>query len=81
MEQDTRLKDMLQKERVDWRERVDTEHTELKGRVQRLESFMQSTEFYKVHDNEKGLLDSQLGAIKNYLKVLGQRMEVHKGIG
>ena len=74
--QETRLRDQLATDRDAWKQRVVDERQELKGRVARLESFINSGDFYKVYDNEKALLASQLGHMKQYLSVLEQRVKV-----
>lgn len=73
-----RLKDELAADRANWQQRAKGEFEELASRVKALESFINSAEYYKVADGEKGMLVSQLAPMKSYLNILNQRVKFHQ---
>lgn len=74
------LKEKMQAERADWKQRVVDEQSDVKGKVDRLHAFIQSGGYYNVHDDEKGLLQHQLNCMQEYLNVLNARIKLHKDI-
>lgn len=59
-------------------QRVQAEHSELAGRVERLRKFINSEAFYRLGTRHKMLLDSQLTHMEAYLEILNQRIHLFK---
>lgn len=72
-----RIGEQLAAERNGYRQRVKDEHAEAVERVQRLESFINGPQYYSVHDDEKGMLLTQLQQMKAYVATIKQRIQFH----
>lgn len=58
----------------DWQRRLTVEHSELSGRVHRLESFIRKPEFGDIEPVSRALLLEQLEHMQRYLAVLTRRV-------
>ncbi len=58
-----------------YQQRVATEKIDLDGKIERLQAFLKSKTFFNVSDAERNRLTRQLDLMKDYSKVLGERIE------
>lgn len=59
-------------------ERLIQETEDLKGKVNKLNDFMRTKEFYDLGREEKDLMYSQYKAMLDYLRILGKRLELRQ---
>lgn len=74
------LRDKIKAERLAYQQRVLDEQDALKMKVDSLHAFIQSGGYYNVHDDEKGMLQAQLNCMQEYLRILNQRIALHKAM-
>jgi hypothetical protein len=58
-----------------WKQRLVDEEKELKGKIEKLLSFLESEEFLTLLEREQELLIKQANAMEDYLHILTQRIE------
>ncbi len=62
---------------MSWKYRLESETEELIEKVNKLQDFMKTKEFYELPRVDKDLLYEQLKTMLDYLQVLGKRCELH----
>ena len=61
----------------DYKSRLAQERKELDEKIEKLESFINSQEFYKVSPEEKDLLIEQHDTMTDYSVILGKRIAIN----
>lgn len=61
-------------EKTTWHERLVVEHAELKDKLVKLVSFINSEEYYKLSENNRKVLQNQKFAMEFYLNILNMRV-------
>jgi hypothetical protein len=59
----------------DWQQRVIGEKDQLDDRIEKLESFLSSTQVDNVEENALELLQRQLTVMQEYSAILGERID------
>jgi len=62
---------------MDWSDRLRNETLDLAEKVNKLQDFLKSPNFYDLPRADKDLLYDQTHAMLNYLQILGKRCELH----
>ena len=63
---------------MDFKERLKEETQDLATKVNKLNDFMRTKDFYKLERNAKDLLYEQQEHMTKYLQILGKRLELMK---
>ncbi|MBY4723992.1 MULTISPECIES: crAss001_48 related protein [Burkholderia] len=61
-------------DRPDYQQRVIDEHAQLAERLEKLERFVASPKFAELHRCDRFLLSAQFGAMKQYERILQERI-------